>query len=213
MLISKDQFKSFWRLWAQACRANGWTARNGMSQAEIDAKRKDLLRRCAFDSLTLVDRVDGFTKVKNELIVLGGISVDAGIEAGDQSINKARTLRHFIRTERLPCLAVYLDANHGANEYLQSIITAQSRWDKTDRPERPIALDDLDAAQLNRVIITLSARIQSKRVAAGDTVHDMHWKAQVHDPKCKQCVQAAAAVRVLQAPRPAPELVESNNPF
>jgi hypothetical protein len=66
MKLSTEQVSLFWREWPKACKAMGWTKANGMSAAEIDLKRKEFLLRCGFDSLTKVDRVDGFTKVKNE---------------------------------------------------------------------------------------------------------------------------------------------------
>src|SRR5579862_7122912 len=87
MLLSEDQVKKFWRLWPQACRANGWTKENGLSAAQIDAKRKEVLLDCGFTSLTLVDRKDGFTKVKNRLLILIGVDVEAGKEDKDTTEN------------------------------------------------------------------------------------------------------------------------------
>jgi len=138
--------------------------------------------------------------------------VDAGIEAGDQSINKARTLAISFRTERLPVLAVYSGCQPRRERIFAVHHHGPVAAGQTDRPERPIAWDDLDAAQLNRVIITLSARIQSKRVAAGDTVHEYALEGPSSRPQMQAMRSGCAAVRVLQAPRPAPELVESNNP-
>jgi len=201
LLLSPVQVKSFWRLWAQACKAQGWTTAAGMHSGEIDAKRKDFLRSCGFESLTRVDRVDGFTKVKSELLVLVGVSIQAGMESEDSLINKARTLRHFILNELAPFLAVYLEDEEPAlrreasERYVISIVTDIARWNKLDRPDREITLEDLDArpivrrkrdgstyeapSHLNQVIMTLSARIQAKRTEAGDTVHDMKMKAGV----------------------------------
>ena len=71
MILTPIQVKSFWRLWAAACRAQGWT-RPAMSSAEIDAKRKEILAGFGFDSLRLVDRGAGFGKVKAQLEMLAG---------------------------------------------------------------------------------------------------------------------------------------------
>ena len=70
MILSPDQVKRFWYLWKQVCIANGWTKERGMNAAQVDAKRKEILRECGFDSLTSVDRTNGFTKVKNKLLIL-----------------------------------------------------------------------------------------------------------------------------------------------
>jgi len=199
MLLSPDQVKSFWRLWSKACKAQNWTTAAGLHALEIDAKRKDFLRSCGFESLTRVDRVDGFTKVKNELLVLMGESIQAGMESEDSLINKARTLRHYILNELAPCLAVYLVDDEpalrrdAADRYVVSIVTDLACWNKLDRPGREVSLEDLDAkpilkqkrdgstyeapSLLNQVIMTLSARIQARRKESGDTVHHMKLKA------------------------------------
>jgi hypothetical protein len=57
MNLTGEQVKLFWREWPKGCRANNWTIK-----AEIEATRKELLIRCGFDSLTKVDRLDGFSR-------------------------------------------------------------------------------------------------------------------------------------------------------
>jgi hypothetical protein len=200
MNLTAPQVQRFWREWARACKAQGWTRAAGMSAAEIDVKRKEFLARCGFDSLTKVDRVDGFTKVLNELLILVGESVAAGIESEDLTINRARVLRNQILTEIIPCLELYVEDLRG---YLTAIMEDKNRWWKIDRPARDISIMDLDAkpifrrdkktgelkqwpSQLEQFQYTLSARLNVKRNEAGDTIHQMKTKA--HVPcHCSQC--------------------------
>lgn len=218
MILSDSQVSTFWRLWSQACRSRGWTRQAGLSTADIDAKRKELLARCGFTSLTEVDRTAGFTLLKNELIVLCGESVQAARETLDPDLNRARVLRHVIRTEVLPCLALYEESPLG---YLQTVISGLSRWYNTDRPERPPTLDDLTASptharqgrndafrecpsQLDQVLMTLSARVDAKRREAGHSKHEMKTRAGVKCD-CARCRQPAPVVAV---PEPEPAVHE-----
>ena len=68
MKLSPPQVSRFWREWSAACRAQEWTGH--LSAAEIDAKRKELLARAGFGSLTLVDKTRGFDRVLLELAAL-----------------------------------------------------------------------------------------------------------------------------------------------
>ena len=181
-----------------------------MSAKEIDAKRKEFLLRCGFDSLTKVDRVDGFTKVKMELLVLQGVSVKAGIESEDLTINKARTIRHFIVTDLVPCLELYVADVRG---YMTSIMEDKNRWWKIDRPARDITLMDLDAkpvyrhdkktgelktwpSQLEQMKWTMAARLNTLRKDTGDTIHDMRLRAGLKCV-CAVCCGRAVAASVL----------------
>jgi hypothetical protein len=198
MKLSPDQLGKFWQLWPQACRANNWTREAGLSAAEIDSKRKEFLARCGFASLTTVDRTDGFTKVKNELLVLIGVSLKAGQEATDPTLNQARVLKHKILNELMPCLALYEDDVQG---YLTSVMEDKNRWWKIDRPACDITLEDLDAkpifrfkngerqefaSTLEQLMMTINSRVNSKRKAAGQTIHEMKMAAGV-DCECKAC--------------------------
>ena len=215
MKLSTDQVNLFWREWPKSCKAMGWTRANGMSAKEIDAKRKEFLLRCGFDSLTKVDRVDGFTKVKMELLVLQGVSVKAGIESEDLTINKARTIRHFIVTDLVPCLELYVADVRG---YMTSIMEDKNRWWKIDRPTRDITLMDLDAkpvyrhdkktgelktwpSQLEQMNWTMAARLNTLRKDAGDTIHDMRLRAGL------KCVCAVCCGRRTAATNGGDELV------
>jgi hypothetical protein len=208
MLLSDSQTKAFWRLWAQACRVQGWTRAAGFNAEQIDAHRRDFLQRCGFDSLTKVDRVDGFTRVKKELEILIAPDLDAATETADLTINRARTLRHVIRHDLLPCLSLYVDDAVG---FMRAIMQDKNRWWKIDRPTVEMTLEDLDArpivrtvngalrefpSQLEQLRMTLNARLHAKRRAAGHSIRQMH--------------ELAGKV----TPEPLPELVTTEaNPF
>lgn len=171
----------------------GWTKTNRLSAPEIEAKRKEFLARCGFDSLTKVDKVAGFTKVLNELLVLQGFSLKAARESDDPTINQARVARNYILTDLVPCLELYVADVAG---FMSEIMEDKNRWWKIDRPARSMTLMDLDAkpvyrtdratgelkefpSQLKQMIYTLSARLNDKRKEAGDTIHEMKIKANV----------------------------------
>ena len=221
MKLSTAQVQRFWREWPKSCKAMGWTKANGMSAGEIDAKRKEFLQRCGFDSLTKVDRVDGFTKVLNELLVLQGTDLKAAREADDSSINQARVQRNYILTELVPCLELYIADVSG---FMAEIMEDKNRWWKIDRPARGMTLLDLDAkpiyrtdratgelkefpGQLKQMIYTLSARLNDKRNAAGDTIHEMKMKAGV-PCNCSICFSHRNQAAFKAAMPPVPETVE-----
>lgn len=210
MKLSKKQLSSFWQLWSQACRAMRWTAAAGMTAEEIDTKRKVFLLGCGFDSLKDVDQLDGFTKVKNELIVLMGTSLKAGQEACDPTLNQARVLRNQILTEIIPCLEVY--RGEKLRDDLTKVMEDKNRWWKIDRPVREMTLMDLDAkpifrkdrasgelrdfgSQLHQMQWTLSRWLNTLRNAAGDSIHEMRMKASV-PCTCAICRGRRAAATV-----------------
>jgi len=148
-------------------------------------------------------------QVLKELQVLQGVDVDAGIEAEDLTINKARTIRHFILTDLVPCLELYVADVRG---YMMSIMEDKNRWWKIDRPARDITLMDLDAkpvyrhdkktgelktwpSQLEQLKWTMAARLNTLRKDSGDTIHDMRLRAGL-ECTCAVCRGTAVAVAV-----------------
>ena len=211
--LSGDQVKTFWSMWAKACRKQNWTRQAGMSAADIDEKRKELLARCGFKSLTLVDRLDGFTKVKNELLIL--ISDNTDLKAAEETenplLNQSRVFRHKIMNELTPCLALYVE---DVPAYITSIMEDKNRWWKIDRPACEITLEDLDAkpiirrvknktsgqwepkefpSTLEQLMMTINARVHEKRRAARHTIHDMKIAAGV-ECDCAPCCRARVTV-------------------
>ncbi len=186
----------------------GWTRAKGMSAKEIDAKRKEFLLRCGFKSLTEVDRTDGFTKVKNELLVLQGVSLKAAQETIDPALNQARVLRNQILTEIIPCLEYYRREQLPFD--IIKIMEDKNRWWKIDRPACHMTLMDLDArpifrtdrvtgeqkylgSQLSQMQWTLSRWLNDLRNQAGDTIHDMRTKAGV-PCNCAACSRPLVTV-------------------
>lgn len=183
MKLSPKQVKSFWRLWAAGCRAQGWL---DLPRAELEGKRKEMLRRAGFASLKDVDARAGFDAVKRELLLLQE-SVRAGMETPEDS--EARRLRWIILHELLPCLGLY----HPAPEaYLGLVMREKEGWFKGERPTVDMTLEDLSNAPemrlengepvegdspLQQCLFTLSARLDSMRVKAGHTPHEMRTAA------------------------------------
>lgn len=188
-----------------------------MSTVEIDAKRKEFLASLGFASLTEVDRTDGFTKVKNGLLVLIGASIQAGMEVGDPTLNKARNYRHVIMNELTPCLALYVEDVPG---YITAIMEDKNRWWQIDRPACDITLEDLDAkpifrqvkgrsepkefpSKLEQLVMTLAARLNVLRNKAGHDIHTMKITAGV-PCGCKRCSKQAALASLPPLP-PGPD--------
>jgi hypothetical protein len=205
MLISKLQSDTFWRLWSQACRAQGWS-----DKAAQERERKAFLVRCGFSSLTLVDRLDGFTKVKKELQILISPDLDAAREAEDQTINRARNSRWVIKHEILLCLALY---EADVNGYLQTVLEGQSRWNTSGNdPQRPARLQDFEDGVLKRVLMTLNGRLHAKRREAGHSIHDMKIAAGVKCNCARICAKSHPIVPPMPAPAEAVPAVASEDP-
>lgn len=186
MKLSAPQVQRFWREWAKSCQVMNWTRAAGMSAAEIDAKRKEFLAGCGFDSLTMVDRTAGFTRVLNELIVLQGVSLKAAHETIDPSLNEARILRNQIAADLVPCLEVYIEHSFG---YITAIL--KNRF-------RGLALEELNAAQLKAFRDTLNARIHALRKKAGHMIHAMKLLASV-PCDCAECARPKLTLPPLPA--------------
>jgi hypothetical protein len=211
MLLTKSQLSRFWREWAGIVKKNGWDS------TTADQRRKDLLSRCGFTSLTLVDTRAGFDRVLAEL----GAERDdlkRTAEIADPTIGEARRLRQVIRAEILPCLALY---EPDPERYLQAVIADKIRWSKTDKPTRPPTIDDLTAtptyrrvppcfslkefpSQLEQVLMTLNARLHSKRKAHGDTIHDMRTRAGFQC-SCRACTSKPVRTSTPADPDPDPD--------
>lgn len=218
MNLSTEQVNLFWRLWSSACRAQGWTLK-----AEQERERRALLDRCGFKSLTLVDRVDGFTRVKNEIKILVKPDVQAAQESEDSLINKARNFRWVIENEILPCLGVY---EPDPVTYLRTVMEEKNRWWKIDRPACEMTLDDLDArpiikqdkdgqlrefkSTLEQLLFTLSARLSVKRRAAGHSEHDMRMLAGVKCHCATICAKRQPIVPPLAVSEPATAVVSED---
>ncbi len=196
--ITQPQRVAIMKLWGRVCKDRGWKTSD---KALRLATFSELLGR-PLASTNDVEKIDECTKLMNELAALLGVSLKAGLEADDQTINKARTIRFDIVNNLVPCLELYLD---DVRSYITSIIEDKQRWWKIDRPTRDITIMDLNArpirirdgrtmpSQLEQLRFTLQARLNSKRKEAGHTIHDMKIKAGV-TCTCAPCTRARAGV-------------------
>ncbi|HEV2692266.1 MAG TPA: hypothetical protein VG347_05165 [Verrucomicrobiae bacterium] len=230
MKLSTAQVQRFWREWAATCRINNWTREAGLTAVQIDGHRKELLARCGFQSLKDVDRVAGFTKVLAELGVAQGTNLQAAREADDGSINDGRVIRNQILTEIVPCLELYIE---DVRAYITSIIEDKSRWWKLDRPAREMSIMDLDTrpifvtdastgdqkewpSQLDQIRMTLTARLNTARNDAGDSIHDMKIRAGVKcfcATHCRKKAKVTLPPAVLAALAQAEQEETEPNPF
>lgn len=200
-------------LWYGACEVQGW---NPDDRDFRLAKLSEIVGR-KLESTSDIERVNEFTKVKNELLILQRVHLQAALEGSDTTENRARVLRHQIVTELIPCLELYVEDVRG---YITAIMEDKNRWWKIDRPARDITIMDLDAkpifrtdkgtgqprqwpSQLEQLQFTLAARLNEKRKAAGDSIHDMKLKA--HLPcACAKCCHSKTAI-VPPLPKPEPD--------
>lgn len=206
------------RLWAKVCKDRGWKSSDRALRLEKFGKM--IGRQIA--STDEIERLDECTKLLAELNCLLGVSVKAGLEAADPTLNQARVLRNQILTEIIPCLELYRGDNLTAD--LAGILADKNRWWKIDRPSRGMTLMDLDAkpifrrdrttgkmkfcgSQLLQIQWTLSRWLNDLRNAAGDSIHDMNKKAGVpcKEGHCAICFPPIA-LAIQAALMPAPEI-------
>ena len=211
MTITEPQRIAIMQLWGRVCKERGWKTSDKMLRL---AKFSELLGR-PLASTNDVERLDECTKLMSGLKCLLGISVRAGLEATDPTLNQARVLRNTILTDLVPCLELYIADVAG---FMAAIMEDKNRWWKIERPARGMTLMDLDAkpvirtdrttgelrefpSQLKQMLFTLSARLNEKRKSAGDSVHDMRTRAglvcacaRCQNPRSNLVVPAVSAV-------------------
>lgn len=201
MTITAPQRLTILKLWGSVCKDRGWKT----SDRELRLRTFSELVGRPLASTDEVERLDECTKLMNELKAMLGVSIKAGLEATDPTLNQARVLRNRILTDLVPCLELYLDDVRG---YVTKIIQDKNRWTKTDRPTCELTVMDLTAkpiiretrsgglyespSQLHQVLFTLTARLNDLRNDAGDTIHQMRTKAGL-DCTCAQCRPRRAA--------------------
>lgn len=79
--ISAEQVNLFWRLWNDACNAQGW---HRLPSDQRDAKRKEILLDLGFRSAKHIDPTDGFDAVKDYLEQLADVLHNQPDDAGQR---------------------------------------------------------------------------------------------------------------------------------
>ena len=136
--MRQPQHDLFFRLWAEACAAQGW---DQLPSASREARRYEMLAACGFDSLKEVDPLRGFDRVKARLAVLAN-RIDIEDQAHKRALHTA--------VDRLTAL-------HQATseEYVKRLL--KDRFHVQSRH----GIADLSAKQLGELIITCNARLKS----------------------------------------------------
>lgn len=179
MLLSKKQTSRFWRDWSAACKAQGWTTRNGWNTAQIQEQRYALLSRAGFNSLTEVDPTRGFDRLLAELGLLqdnlartaetlpaAQVEVPAGLGLSTMNDDPGERRRILFRIrEHTKAL--------GGDRY--SLKIARDKFKITPGLS---TIEDLTLKQLHSLLITLSARHHKKDQTPG--VHNLRFRGPVH---------------------------------
>lgn len=140
MLLTKSQQLKFWRDWNAIVTDQSWP------RAQAESERHALLHRAGFDSLTLVDKLEGYSRVLKELAILRE-DLGAMLRA---DANPKRVLLFKIKE-----LAEQINPStkNGVNPYLGGIMLDQFGH---------LRLDDLSEQQLTHLRYTLTARLHEK---------------------------------------------------
>ena len=168
MQLTKPQLSRFWRDWSAVSTTQGWTKSNGWTEAQINQERYTILRECGFESLTEVDRGAGFDRV---LAVLGKLreNVSKTIETlPAETVTVSAGPTQSVRVQDTPGLRRRLiwkcrqyARPLGGDTYI--IAVARDRFHLTIGLS---TIEDITTDQLHQLMITLAARISSRRQSA-----------------------------------------------
>lgn len=171
MLLSGKQLSRFWREWSEVIRYQGW---EDLPRAVVEDARHRMLKLAGFNSLTEVDKKEGFDRVLAELGRLQD-NVDRAVEIDHPERGLARRLRSVLKTRIMPRLERRPDigSKARAEAFAMSIWRDQFRdlwWDgatfdafvdtldAAPRPARPGRPDRPAPSRLAEALITLNAR-------------------------------------------------------
>ncbi len=141
--MTPDQHDLFWRLWASACRGQGW---NALPAAEQNAKRREVLSALGFASAKDIDTRQGFDDVKQRLEALAGKIHNERPDAGQR--------RRIL--SRIGQAIAELDQAGYPPRSIETILRIRFKVIKGVR-----TLPDLDTPELVNLSRTLSARLSS----------------------------------------------------
>ncbi len=190
--------------WPDACEAQGWNPQDREKRMEVLSQAVGRFLKSAND----LNNTSDIDAVKAYLGMLCG-SIKATVETDHAEIGKARQYRWVIRKEILPCLRLYLD---DVNGYMREVFHHRADWSDS--------LERLSPPQVHQALMTLSARLNSLRAAAGHSMHEMNVKAGVKcKGSCKECraVQYAKLSGPILPPKteplPEPQPDDDGDPF
>lgn len=183
-MTPKQRIHLMAELWPQACEAQGWRREDNELRYDIFAQ---VLGRIPRHAQTLAaghhisandfDNSD-FDRVKAHLKFLAD-NIAGAIETDHPDLGERRRYLWLIRND-LHRLMEALGVPF--NPYLTAILRAEHHAQD---------LDLLDTPAIYRLVLTLTARIDSKRRAKGWTKHDLYHAAALRcPPGCRQCAAA-----------------------
>lgn len=155
MKLAPAQQSLFWRVWARVCEYQGWTRERGLTSEDIDARRRETLARCGFDSLRAVDRGRGFDRVLAELGRLRD-NLERTAEVDNSDPGTRRRYLHKLAQDA---------ATLGGMHYLLAI--ARDKFHVTSGLS---TIEDLPTGQLRQLVVTLHARRHYRRQPAPASV-------------------------------------------
>ena len=149
--MSVKQYFTFWRFWREAMEAQGWV---GLSKAEQDGKRYEMLGRAGFKSLKEVDHRKGFDAVLVQLDLLRERIPETAEE---------RERRRFLRRigEQFAELT-----DLGAAAALATVMRERFKLVAGLR-----GVEDLETEELRRCVMTLDRLVSTEKEGARDE-HD-----------------------------------------
>lgn len=226
MLLTKAQLTLFWRAWAAACKAQGWTRDGGLTTGEINLLRREILTEVGFRSLTEVDPGPGFDRLLARVRGLDDQLHKGALDQVKPSNGHRRRLVWKIEW-LIKCLGIYL-WDGAADTYVRKIVARKfARPGEYPRPWTELSADRTEGqedSELDQLRMTLNARVNGRngfRAKDGHTVHEMATKAGVvcYCEACRGARDKARATPAATRPRkprkvaaPKPEAVASE-PF
>ena len=224
--MTAEQKSYLLRLWSDACKYQGWTSANGVNSKMVDDLRKRETEKVFGEprSWKTIHWRAEYGRIKNHFLFLAG-NVKGTVETDRPDLDEKRRLLAFIAADLKPSLALY----RPPERYIQDILRDGHRIysglktieDLSAHPRPPKEGEsEPRPSQLRCLVYTLSARINTLRNEAGDTIHDMRTRAGVVCT-CAACTRGRTANEVAAEilaesdlageSTPAPEMVSAND--
>jgi len=184
--MSKAQQGMYWRLWGAACRAQHW---DRLPASERDARRKEA-HVAAFGrekSATAINRTEEFGRIKAHFLMLAG-DLAGTVESDHPEIDHARRWRNKIGTLKSLLAALGIEPE----SYVQTILRDVFHVDHLE--DLPAKAEPGRRSALERLLFTLTARVDAKRQEFAWSVHKLYSTAGRTCPvSCVQCRNNDAA--------------------